>query len=84
MCACCGPACYARTARSLSVQGGPPGHPCSENSEPRAEHGGDACVAACCARIARSPSDQGVASRPHPCDACVAPLATAPISQTGS
>jgi hypothetical protein len=40
--------------------------------------------AACCARIARSSADQGAASRPYPCDACVAPLATAPMSQTGS
>ena len=40
--------------------------------------------AACCARVARSSADRGAASRPYPCDACVAPLATAIISQTGS
>src|SRR5581483_5298700 len=35
------------------------------------------CGPARCARIARSCSVQGAASRPYPCDACVAPAAAA-------
>ena len=101
MLAYCGPACYARDARSQSVQGVPLGHPCDARVAPASaafcdrfpyigpryarETIAEICSmgASCCARDARSHSVQGVPSG-HPCDARVAPLATAIISQTGS